>query len=566
MKSTKVKDNKMKTKVQLEKILNQINKKGYKAYQQLKNTYQYPTYLLHLDHIQKDPYARPTKAHITIKQEIHQIPKEYYNTIPRKIALETIITQRFHQETLKHKYNFKSKITISHNNQEILLRNNININKETLTIYFNIGLPANGRRINGIEAQKLLNNILPDIIKNTCNYKKYDEKQLQKIITTNEDAEYIRNNLKQKKIVSFIADNSILPRKTGNNNKPLKTAKPFKTPETLKITYNTPNNNKITGMGIPEGITIIIGGGYHGKTTLLESIQNGVYNHIYQDGREYTITDNTATKIKAENGRNIEKVNINSFISNTPNNINTRQFTTNNASGSTSQATNLIEAIETGSKLLLIDEDTSATNFMIQDPLMQEIITTQKEPITPLTDQIENLKKQKISLIIVTGGTSQYLQYADTIIQMDNYEAIDITKKVRKILEDTPQKYSKSEKKLEYTIRKPRKGCLNSYKGRKKVTKSKELNTILFGTEIVDIRDIEQLVDFDQALTISIILDYITKCIDSKTSIKDIVNKVDQDIQNKGFNILSKTNHNLVYVRPVDIASVINRIRSLKIV
>ena len=555
-----------KTQKDLEKQLTQINKKGYKTYQQLKNIYQYPTYTLHLDYIQKDPYAKPSKAHITIKQDTHKIPEKLYNTPPRKTALETIITQKFHQETLKHKYNHKAKITIPHNNQEILIRNNIEITKEKLTIYFNIGLPANGRRINSQEAQKLLNSILPQIIKNTCNYQKYDKEYLLKTVITNEDATYIRNNLKQKKIVTFIANNSILPRKTGNNDKPLKTAKPFKTPETLKQEYITNNNTKIIGMGIPEGITIIIGGGYHGKTTLLESIQNGVYNHIYQDGREYTITDKTATKIKAENGRNIEKVNINSFISNTPNNINTKQFTTNNASGSTSQATNLIEAIEAGSKLILIDEDTSATNFMIQDPLMQEIITTQKEPITPLTDQIQNIKKQNISIIIVTGGTSQYLKYADTIIQMDNYQAQDITQKVKKILTKKKQNYKPIEKKLEYTTRKPAKNCINPYKGRKKVTKNKELNTILFGTEIIDIKDIEQLICHDQAQTISIILDYITKYIDSKTSIKEIILQVDKDIQEKGLNILSKNNHSLVYVRPIDIAAAINRIRSLKIV
>lgn len=71
-------------------------------------------------------------------------------------------------------------------------------------------------------------------------------------------------------------------------------------------------------MGIPEGVTLIVGGGFHGKSTLLQALERGVYHHIAGDGREMVITRQDAVKVRAEDGRNIEKVNISAFINNLP--------------------------------------------------------------------------------------------------------------------------------------------------------------------------------------------------------------------------------------------------------
>ena len=200
----------------------------------------------------------------------------------------------------------------------------------------------------------------------------------------------------------------------------MKHSVPFISPESLRITMNLPHKGKIIGMGIPQGITLIVGGGYHGKSTLLNALELGVYNHIAGDGREYVITDNTALKLRSEDGRSIKDVDISLFINDLPNKKNTHCFSTADASGSTSQAAGIIEGMEAGSKVFLLDEDTSATNFMVRDTFMQEIISREKEPITPFLERAQKLYTiAGISTLLVAGSSGAFFHIADTIIQMD---------------------------------------------------------------------------------------------------------------------------------------------------
>ena len=183
-------------------------------------------------------------------------------------------------------------------------------------------------------------------------------------------------------------------------------------------------------MGVPEGITLIVGGGYHGKSTLLSALQAGVYDHIPGDGREYVITDASGVKIRSEDGRFVKDVDISMFFSNLPNGKDTRRFSTEDASGSTSQAAAIVESMEAGSRLILLDEDTSATNFMVRDTFMQEVIARDKEPITPFLERARDLyAKAGISTILVAGSSGAFFHIADTVIQMDNYVPVDIKEK-----------------------------------------------------------------------------------------------------------------------------------------
>ncbi|MBM6838315.1 ABC-ATPase domain-containing protein, partial [Clostridium saudiense] len=240
------------------------------------------------------------------------------------------------------------------------------------------------------------------------------------------------NNLNSKGLVAFVANNSILPRESGVSSKPLRDGKRFISPKELEIEFNTPNRGIIKGMGIPKGITLIVGGGYHGKSTLLRALELGVYNHIEGDGREFVITEDTAVKVRAEDGRAITNTDISLFINNLPNGKDTKSFNTENASGSTSQAANIVEGIESGANTLLIDEDTSATNFMIRDSIMQKLVAKEKEPITPYIDVAKSLyNRLAISTILVAGSCGDFFDIADLVIQMDNYEPFEVTDKAK---------------------------------------------------------------------------------------------------------------------------------------
>ena len=286
------------------------------------------------------------------------------------------------------------------------------------------------------ELEKILYNVIPNIVEKTLIYKNIDSKKLISRVKLVEDQEYIRSELYNRGLIAFVANGSILPRESGISTKPLKNGKVFVSPKELEVEFNTQSKGIIKGMGIKKGITLIVGGGYHGKSTLLKALELGIYNHIEGDGREFVITNESALKVRAEDSRCVTKTDISLFINNLPNGKDTVEFYTENASGSTSQAANIIEGIESNAKVFLIDEDTSATNFMMRDDLMQKLVSKEKEPITPFIEIVRPLYEQKgISTVIVVGSCGDFFDIADCVIQMDNYETKDVTKEAKELSE-----------------------------------------------------------------------------------------------------------------------------------
>lgn len=365
----------MKNLSDLKRELEKIDGRGYKTYKTLEGQYSFEDYILSIDHVQGDPFASPSRIRVIVNSN-NNFPKNLFDEKYKKITICDFLTRLFSKNI--YKYGEKvfgsgksGLIEISKCSQQVIERTSIIINNEKIEARFYVGFPARGRSVLSKELEKILFNIIPNIVKNTLIYNNINIKALNDKLKLLEDQEFIRKQLKDKKLIAFIANNSILPRESGISQKPLKDGKKFISPKELEVEFNTPNRGLIKGMGIPEGITLIVGGGYHGKSTLLKALELGVYNHIEGDGREFVITDNTALKVRAEDGRAITKTDISLFINNLPNGKDTKKFYTENASGSTSQAANIIEGIESGTKLFLIDEDTSATNFMIRDSVMQ---------------------------------------------------------------------------------------------------------------------------------------------------------------------------------------------------
>lgn len=253
----------------------------------------------------------------------------------------------------------------------------------------------------------------------------FDIVNLQKAIALAQKQSAIREWLRGSDYCAFIANGSILPRAKGTDG-PMVGAVPFR---------STPDDEidvcGVRGMGIKKGVTVITGGGYSGKSTLLDAIAAGIYDHALGDGRELCITDDSAVTISAEDGRSVKHVNISPFIRWLPGG-DTYDFSTDHASGSTSQAANIMEAVDAGAKLLLVDEDRSATNFMIRDRMMKELI--EKEPITPFTDRANELHTEHgVSTILVIGGSGEYLSIADKIYMMEDYQIHDVTEKAQNI-------------------------------------------------------------------------------------------------------------------------------------
>lgn len=544
----------------LKKTLNGIDKHGYKTYNYILGEYDFREFTLEIVHVQGDPFAAPSKITIFIPKKIQTI---FLKNKIRRIAFADYLSRRFKEgirrfAKLNRGSGSSGLIFIEGGEQVVLERSSCEIDEKGVIFRIFMGLPAYGRKISAKDAEEMFFKEIPDILNYTINI---NEKETQTFVQIIENAEYLRDKLEEKGLCAFIADDALLPRISGISDKPLKKAVPFKSPPSLKVAFSLPDGKEISGMGIKKGVTLIVGGGFHGKSTLLSAIEQGIYNHIPEDGREYVVSSKSAVYICAENGRYIENVNIEPFVSSLPFGKDTIHFSTENASGSTSQAAAIIEAIEAESKLLLIDEDTSATNFMVRDARMQKLVSKTKEPITPFIDQVKELYRNfGISTILVMGGCGDYFDVADCVIHMDSYIPYDVTEKAQNIIHSLPTNRKKEEKKEIKNIKKRifNKNSISPYRGKNKKIDGKG-TTLIFGKERIDMKTWRQIVSPSQLRIIGFIIDYIKQDITTDT-IKEIIKKIEKN----GLCIFQPCYGNIASVRSQDIMAVLNRMRNTK--
>ena len=580
----------MKNSEELRQQLRSINRKSYPAYKGLKGLYHFGNYILSIDHVQGDPFASPSHVSIQISHRDAGFPVEYYKDTLTGTTLCDYLTRQFEKQVSQYSFRAKGSgksglLTVSHCGQEILSRTACEITEKGITARFFVGFPANGRTINATELEKILFDFLPVCIQKSFFYSSFDAKELQNYIELAEDQEFIRHTLPAKNLCAFIADGSILPRESGISSRPMKASVPFTSPDSLRISINLPHKGEITGMGIPKGITLIVGGGYHGKSTLLNALELGVYNHIPGDGREYVITDATAVKLRSEDGRFIKDVDISMFINDLPNKKDTRCFSTLDASGSTSQAAGIVESMEVGSHLFLLDEDTSATNFMVRDAFMQQVIQREKEPITPFLERAEDLyKKAGISTILVAGSSGAFFHIADTIIQMDNYVPKDITASVKKLCCQYPlPSVSVTDFQLPHSHRIMSRPAESSKRLRHNsrgnhsdsdATRPERLKTRISGTDSfslgkqkIDLRYTEQLIDTEQTAALGLLLKYAVEHLaDGRRTLPEIVQFLWKNLSSHGLSFFTenqKISCGYAIPRIQEIYACLNRYRGL---
>ncbi|MBD2000349.1 ABC-ATPase domain-containing protein [Leptolyngbya sp. FACHB-541] len=557
----------------------QLDQRSYKAYKQIAGVYQFAGFQLSIDYVQGDPFASPSRLRVQIPQTgsqetdsgIQSSPEELYRSHSREVALRDYLTRQFAQVAAEVRGRRGSGnsglIAIAPTSQQILERTSVLITSKQLEARFVVGLPARGRTILGKQAAELLCEDLPLIVDRALNYAQLNSTALRHHVETVEDADWLRQQLAERGLVAFVANGAILPRQSGVDDRPLtQNALPFQSPASLQVSFQRPNQGEISGMGIPSGITLIVGGGYHGKSTLLKAIALGIYNHIPGDGREFVVTDPAAVKIRAEDGRSIAGVNISPFINHLPQGRSTEQFSTENASGSTSQAANIMEALEAGATVLLVDEDTSATNFMIRDRRMQALIAKSKEPITPFVDKIRQLYQDySVSTILVMGGSGDYFDVANTVVAMTDFQPQEVTAKAKAIA----QQYA--------TDRTPEGGSqfgaiaqriphfsLPQERGDRPRTKVRDVDELVFGAEAIDLTAVEQIVEVNQLRAIGAALTYIQQhYLDGRYSLKTILEYVMADLQSGSPDILTAfPQGDLAMFRPDELAAVLNRMRS----
>ncbi len=568
----------MRTSQDLRQALRRIDGRGYKAYKGLQGEYSFPRYRLSIDHVQGDPFAAPSRFSARIATADSGLPPGYAATRSGRIAAGDFLARRFaHQAALQVRGSRgtggSGRIEIECGGQQVLERNSVLLTPESLEVRFTVGLPAAGRRVLARQAEEMLFEELPLILAGVLLFENLPAADLRRQVETHEDQQALRRQLAERGLVAFVADGAVLPRRSGVDDRPLAgdDAVPFASPPQLRCRLERPHAGPLEGMGLPAGVHLILGGGFHGKSTLLRALERGVYEHLPGDGREWVLTDRNACKIRAEDGRSIQGVDISAFIDNLPLGRDTRAFSTPNASGSTSQAANIVEALEMGARLLLIDEDTSASNFLVRDARMQRLISKSQEPITPLVDRVrELLERHGASTILVTGGSGDYFDAADRVIQMAAYRPREMTGRVAELIREHPSGRL-PEAPLpfgELPRRKPLASSFDARRGKRAVKiDARGCHTIFYGRETIDLALVEQLIDRGQTRATGLAIHLLAREFFPRGgSLADGLKWLDGQLDRNGLDVLSPFKvGNLARPRPFEVGAAINRMRALRV-
>ena len=586
----------MRTAEELRNELRGMDRRSYPAYKALAGTWQFEKYRLTIDHVQGDPFASPSSLHVELSHRQARIPERYYENPYAKTALRDYIVREAGRQF--EKCNFKARgsgksglMSISRCGQEVLERSACEIDGNGLFSDFMWVFRLLEGRFRPRSWRRYYLIFCRSASRMPCAGEGSDHRAVEQAVWLAEDQEALRKILVERQWVAFAANGSVLPRKSGVSELPMTGSVPFTAPDSMTETVELPHRGKVTGMAVPEGITLIVGGGYHGKSTFLEALQNGVYNHIGGDGRELVITDNTAVKLRAEDGRSVRNVDISMFINDLPNGRDTTCFSTMDASGSTSQAAGVVESMEAGTRLLLIDEDTSATNFMVRDALMQRVISREKEPITPFIERMRALYEQAgISTILVAGSSGAFFYEADRVIQMDRYHVVDITEKVRNICGQNAcgqhvmeqvqtaafempvfdRKSPAAGHKREVTDTGRERGGRRGRHGSGAADRSRTMKVKIMGKEMlmldkenVDLRYTEQLADSEQTTALAYFMRYLLERAKSAQTVRESVSEIETLFEKKGWQAFCSgyVPCGLARPRTQEIYAVLNRYR-----
>ena len=559
----------------LEAALERIDGKGYKAYKDLVGRYAFDGFQLSIDHVQGDPFGSPSRLRVLVPAQTAGFPEETRSSRSRVVALRDYLARAFAAGAKRRAEprgsGSSGLIAMDMPGQSVLERSAVLADEQGVEARFVAGLPAKGRTVLGREAARMLLQEVPALVEETLRHAAHDAGALLRHLETVEDADALRGQLRERGLVAFVADGAVLPRRSGVDDRPMASgAVPFEAPDSLRVTLDRPNAGPVSGLGVPQGITLIVGGGYHGKSTLLQAIQRGVYNHRPDDGREAVVADPAAVKVRAEDGRAVTGVDISPFIGQLPGGTDTRSFSTPNASGSTSQAANIVEALEAGARVLMMDEDTSATNFMIRDRRMQALIAKRDEPITPYIDKVRQLYDDLgVSTTLVIGGSGDYLDKADTVIAMHAFRPYDATADARAVVQaHRTERSEEGGASFGRAAARPLRGTgIQGKDDKPPKVKVPHRHAVGVGGDDLDLAALEQLIDESQTRAVAETLLRITddRALANK-GVPEVLDALEAALDRDGLDALTRIPRgDLARCRRFELAGALNRLRGLKV-
>jgi predicted ABC-class ATPase len=572
----------------LRRVLRRIDGRGYKAYRDIRGAWTLGRVTLHVDHVQGDPFAAPSRLRLRVPVEAAGFPAELQTGPVRRLALEDFLVRaaaRAAAGGVRRGSGKSGALFVDAGGQQVIERTAAVVTPEFVELRLQAGLPAAGRRVLGREAEALLCQDLPDLADEALLFESHDPEAIRRFVEGVENQEHLRALLPEHGLVAFVGDGAVLPRESGASDRPLRgpDVVPFRSPDSLRVELplcnpvDTPEGPRetVSGMGVPRGVTLIVGGGYHGKSTLLQALERAVHPHVPGDGREWVVSDRALAKVRAEDGRRVEQVDISAFIDNLPQGRSTTAFSSDDASGSTSQAANIVEAVEAGASGLLLDEDTSATNFMVRDARMQALVHKEHEPITPFVERVRELyERLGVSTVLVMGGCGDYFEAADTVVTMREFQPSETTEEARRVAAEHPsgRRVEAAEPLASVTERVPQAQSFDASRGRREVKiDAKGRDLVLFGSDPIDLRCVEQLVEVSQTRAVGHAIHLAaSRFMDGEATLREVIEQLEALFDAEGLDALDpfhRPGHhpgNFARPRGLEVAAGINRLRTLR--
>ncbi|KUP96038.1 ABC-ATPase domain-containing protein [Thermobifida cellulosilytica] len=541
----------------LEEELRRMDGASYGRYKSLVGDWDFGDFTLTVSKVQADPFAPPSRLLVRIPAQTAGMPEHAWRDPVRRRATADYLIRRA-RRLLRG-----TRVRIDAGGQQVLDRSSGQIRDGAVELRLGVELPGHGRRIDGRGAVRALCETVPDLVDDLC-WQALDAAEATAFADSVADTVALREQLPRLGLVAFVADGAVLPRASGVSDLPMPDAVPFTSPESLRVAVELPHRGRVTGMGVPEGITLIVGGGFHGKSTLLHALERGVYDHVPGDGRELVVTRADAVKIRAEEGRRVERTDVSAFVRNLPTGADTADFATDNASGSTSQAANIAEALEAGTSVLLVDEDTTATNLMIRDERMQQLVHGDREPLTPFVDLVRPLRRDHgVSTVLVMGASGDYFDVADHVVLLDAYRAHDVTERARGL----------ARPRRDAALTAPARRVVDpasvdaSARGRTRI-KRRDMDVLTFGETDIDLRFLAQLVDPSQVIGLGLALRALVEegFLDGERTLGQALDLLDEALHDHGVTFLGRGYQgDYAAVRRQEVAAALNRLRTLKI-
>lgn len=533
---------------------------SYGRYKSLTGSWSFPGFTLQVQRVQPDPYAPASRCEVRVDAEHAGFPRQLWSNPVRARGLAGVLVRAAHRALRD------SHLKVDAGRQQVLDRSACQVVDGEVILRLGIDMPGKGRTIDGKQAERALCQDLPDAVERALRFATADGEHVQRFVDSVEDTDALRRQLPELGLVAFVADGAVLPRRSGVDDRPLADGLPFASPESLRVDVELPNRGRVSGMGVGEGITLIVGGGFHGKSTLLRALENGIYDHVPGDGRELVVCRPDTVKVRAEDGRRVHRVDVSPFVSHLPAGTDTSDFSTDNASGSTSQAASIVESVEAGGRALLLDEDTAATNLMIRDARMQALVAKDSEPLTPFLDLIRPLHEQRgVSTVLVMGGSGDYMDVADRVLMMDSYRCHEVTETARALASTPTGRSREADGFPAVRARVPDPASINT--DRPKV-RSRGVDALTLAESTVELRAVEQLVDPSQVTGIGLALVTCVRSglLDGTRTVAEVLDAYDAEVDKRGIAAVDERFvGDFAVPRRFELAAALNRLRTLRV-